>query len=687
MKAHNLLATGSLTVGSGEVISSISSSVATTTLGLGNRVTTLEGKSLVSGSSQIVYSGLTSIPSGIVSSSAQVSYTGLTNIPSGIVSSSTQVTTYGFSTTGSNTFQGSQTINGSLVITGSLTAQQFIVSSSVTYLTESFASGSHKFGDSSDDTHQFTGSLLITGSMNLTGSLTIGNSNISTTQFNVYTSSVSSQNIMTEFYNADYTSGTRNFIRVRNSISTGSTMSSYFGQGQDGKTYVIANDFTKNHIVIDGINAYVGILTSTPSLPLEIAGNVGITTNGGAVIWKNTGSSNKRWDISSSVNDLTINETGIAERARYAASGNIGFGNSNPLTKVQIGTGSSYTGAGPTDALRVSSNTIGTSWISSEYNGVMAYMGNATVLGGNGAKFAGYNYTSGSNIHIEFGQSGMFLTSGSNLLIGTSNDSGQRLVVNGTAKVSGSLSLASTGGLYVNITTTAGSDAAVYMNDGTNIAYAGLNVGSSANKYVIYHGGAVRMAIDTSGKFGIGTSTPNEMLSVVATLSAWSNTFLNTSASSVKTFLSHGDGYGIAVDSATNNSSVYLIKLASGDGTNRGTNVQFQVFANGNTTVGGGLTAASLTESSSLRYKTNIEKLAYGISDIMKLKTVRYNRKDNETKEIGLIAEEVFEILPEVVNLNKDGQPDSVSYGRITAVLIEAIKDLKKEIEELKSNK
>jgi hypothetical protein len=60
----------------------------------------------------------------------------------------------------------SQTITGSLTVTGNLTAQQFIVSSSVTYLTQSFASGSNRFGDSSDDIHTFTGSLVVSGSAN-----------------------------------------------------------------------------------------------------------------------------------------------------------------------------------------------------------------------------------------------------------------------------------------------------------------------------------------------------------------------------------------------------------------------------------------------------------------------------------------------------------------------------------------
>lgn len=61
---------------------------------------------------------------------------------------------------------GDARVGGSLIVTGNLTAQQFIISSSVTYLTESFASGSHKFGDSSDDNHNFTGSLIVSGSAN-----------------------------------------------------------------------------------------------------------------------------------------------------------------------------------------------------------------------------------------------------------------------------------------------------------------------------------------------------------------------------------------------------------------------------------------------------------------------------------------------------------------------------------------
>jgi hypothetical protein len=106
------------------------------------------------------------------------------------------------------------------------------------------------------------------------------------------------------------------------------------------------------------------------------------------------------------------------------------------------------------------------------------------------------------------------------------------------------------------------------------------------------------------------------------------------------------------------------------------------VTTTGNLTVGG-----TLTENSSLRYKENVETIKYGLDKVLQMRGVTYDKKDNGVRETGVIAEEVYEVLPELVLKNEEGEIDSVSYGRITAVLIEAIKDLKKEIEELKANK
>ena len=56
------------------------------------------------------------------------------------------------------------TFGGDIYADGNVIAQNYIVSSSVTHMTQSFSSGSTIFGDTLDDTHQFTGSLFITGS-------------------------------------------------------------------------------------------------------------------------------------------------------------------------------------------------------------------------------------------------------------------------------------------------------------------------------------------------------------------------------------------------------------------------------------------------------------------------------------------------------------------------------------------
>jgi hypothetical protein len=105
--------------------------------------------------SQITNISPATLPSGVVSSSAQT----LKNLSgTNIVSSSAQRSVLGLATTDSPTFNN-------LILTGDLTARQLIISSSVISVTQSFSSGSNIFGNSLDDTHQFTGSVYITGSV------------------------------------------------------------------------------------------------------------------------------------------------------------------------------------------------------------------------------------------------------------------------------------------------------------------------------------------------------------------------------------------------------------------------------------------------------------------------------------------------------------------------------------------
>jgi hypothetical protein len=158
----NSVITGSLTV-LGGINGAITGSA--TTASYVEYTNVANKPALVSGSSQVTYSGLTGVPSGIVSGSSQVTYSGLTGIPSGIVSGSAQVASFGiFATTGSNGFNGSQSITGSLTVTGQVVAQTLNVqqvTSSIVY-----SSGSNIFGNTLANTQQFTGSVSITGSLN-----------------------------------------------------------------------------------------------------------------------------------------------------------------------------------------------------------------------------------------------------------------------------------------------------------------------------------------------------------------------------------------------------------------------------------------------------------------------------------------------------------------------------------------
>ena len=67
---------------------------------------------------------------------------------------------------GSHVFTGSQVINGGLTVNGSLIANEYILSSSITNIEVQDVSGSSVFGNDMLDTHQFTGSILVTGSVN-----------------------------------------------------------------------------------------------------------------------------------------------------------------------------------------------------------------------------------------------------------------------------------------------------------------------------------------------------------------------------------------------------------------------------------------------------------------------------------------------------------------------------------------
>jgi hypothetical protein len=91
----------------------------------------------------------------------------------------------------------------------------------------------------------------------------------------------------------------------------------------------------------------------------------------------------------------------------------------------------------------------------------------------------------------------------------------------------------------------------------------------------------------------------------------------------------------------------------------------------------------ALNTSSDRRLKTNIAKLNYGLKEVMAMQPVSYNWKTtpDTDKKLGLIAQEVRTIVPEVVKGDETKENLSIAYSDLIPVLINAIKEQQKEIE------
>jgi hypothetical protein len=95
------------------------------------------------------------------------------------------------------------------------------------------------------------------------------------------------------------------------------------------------------------------------------------------------------------------------------------------------------------------------------------------------------------------------------------------------------------------------------------------------------------------------------------------------------------------------------------------------------------LYASGFNQSSDLTLKTNINTLTNPLDKITALRGVSFNWIESGEPSIGFVAQEVQEVLPELVQGMEGGL--SVEYSNIVAVAVEAIKELKAENDDLKA--
>jgi hypothetical protein len=111
------------------------------------------------------------------------------------------------------------------------------------------------------------------------------------------------------------------------------------------------------------------------------------------------------------------------------------------------------------------------------------------------------------------------------------------------------------------------------------------------------------------------------------------------------------------------------------------------VNVSGGLGVNGTLYTVGLVETSSIAFKENINPINGALDAILQLTGVTYDRKDNKKHEAVLIAEEVYKFAPDLVALDEKGKPYGIHYTKISAYLIECVKTLQAEIDQLKGKK
>jgi len=121
-------------------------------------------------------------------------------------------------------------------------------------------------------------------------------------------------------------------------------------------------------------------------------------------------------------------------------------------------------------------------------------------------------------------------------------------------------------------------------------------------------------------------------------------------------------------------------------GINNGQAASYTLHVSGNIYASGNITAYS-----DARKKENIVTIDNPVDKVKQLRGVYYNRIDEiddkyklVKREVGVVAQEIMEVLPEVVYYAEDIDEYSVTYGPIVSILIEAIKEQQKQIEELR---
>jgi hypothetical protein len=443
------------------------------------------------------------------------------------------------------------------------------------------------------------------------------------------------------------TSGVQNTISpIITSQSSGTTYTGMYSirDGAGDQRGLIFQVYTANV----GLNEKMRI-TSGGDVLIGVTSSTYSTTNRTAVVANGTSTSlyglavggvNKGYFFSDNTNILLMSEsatgfmsfgTANSERMRITSAGNVGIGTTAPLNPLTV---SSTIGYGAefyrNNNLDSRINITNTTTTSGSDKGLM--------LGEIGVEAYFYNYANGPAIFGTNGTERMRITSAGNVGINTTFAPGPN-----------------------------GLGIAIYKNDFPRISFRNSTTGDQASggfqfylngndfyqespaATIFANGGTERMRITSDGNLLFNTTNNNGSKVRLSAATGWTTEIINNNASNQQLFM---------------------------------------LFTYGSTGLGsiqGNGSTVSYFTTSDYRLKEDLKSIN-GLEIVNKIKVYDYKWKASENRMDGVLAHELAEVLPYAVTGIKDGeQMQSVDYSKIVPVMVQAIKDLKAELDTLKN--